>query len=475
VAACAARAGTLFATPFMRLHERSRRHTLLAASGLIVVGAIGVCMPPNSPVWLSVLRIPSSAAAPFLSRFLASKDAVSGNWIRAKYPEWMREWDKLPAVASNGPSPVSEKPIVILLTVDSLRADVVMSVAHDQKFPNLSELRDQSLCFTEARAPGPATLASLAGLFIGKYHSQIYWSGKAVLPVEDGSPRWTSLLTKKGVQTVNVVTIGHLQESRGLTTGFAIQHKIRAKGWAGGDEAMDFLLKELEVVGDRPAFLYAHFMDVHSPHNRVTKRGSTYSRYLAEITLVDEQVGRLRRFIKERGLAKRTLLILSADHGEAFNEHGSGFHGNTVYDELLRVPLIFNAPKLAPRRIDVPVTLIDLGPTILDVFGVPAPGHIMGQTLLPLAAGREFVPKRPIAAEASRRLQALVFPDGVKAHRDLMHHTVAVYDLKNDPQELKDLNGSPDFPHARYTAGLAEFFDMHELKRPGYEIPWRKF
>jgi arylsulfatase A-like enzyme len=474
VAACAAGAGSLFARRSSWLQRRPTRHMLLAAAALLTLGAVGIAVPPNSPVWRSVLRVPSSAAAPFLSRIFASKDAVSGRWIRSKHPEWMRDWSKLPAVAAKGPSPIPGKPIVILITIDSLRADVVMSGENDHKYTELSQLRDASLCFTDARAAGPATISSLAAMFIGKYYSQIYWSGKGVLPDEDGSVRWTSLLTDKGIHTVNVSTLRALRKDRGITTGFAIERKT-PKDYAHADRVMNLLLTEIEQVGDRPAFLYAHFMDIHAPYNRVTKRGSNYSRYLAEVTVLDEQVGRLRQFLKDHGLAERTLLILSADHGEAFKEHGAGFHGNTMYDEVLRVPLIFNAAKLAPGRISVPVTLIDLGPTILDVFGLPAPGHIMGQTLLPLFARGDFVAKRPIASEASRRLQALIFPDGIKVHRDLLHHTVAVYDLKKDPGELNDLNGSPDFPYARYNAGIAEFFDTHELKRPGYEVPWRKF
>jgi hypothetical protein len=311
-------------------------------------------------------------------------------------------------------------------------------------------------------------------VFLGKYYSQIYWSEDTRLPLEDTTERWAARLTKHGVHTMNISALRLLRADQGIVSGFAVE-RITGRSWGAGSVVMNHLFSELEALGDRSAFAYAHLMDIHAPYNAVTKRGSQFSRYLAEVTLVDKQLGRLREFLTEKGLTDRTLLILSADHGEAFHEHGAGHHGNTTYDEVLRVPLCFHATKLPPSQIDVPVTLIDLGPTILDVFGLPSPGHIMGQTLLPLLAGKSFVPRRPIAAEAGRRLQSLVFPDGIKVHRDPIHNTLAVYDLKADPGELNDLNGAPNAPYSRYTAGTAAFFEAIELKRPGYEVPWRKW
>jgi len=196
---------------------------------------------------------------------------------------------------------------------------------------------------------------------------------------------------------------------------------------------------------------------------------------LAELALIDQQIARLRRRLEKPDFSRRTLLIVSADHGEAFGEHGMNYHARSVYDELLRVPLLMALPGLAARDIRTEVSLMDLGPTVLDLFGIATPGDLMGQSLVPLLMNRPFVPRRPIVADSGRRIQALVFPDGVKAIRDLYRNTVEVYDLKRDPGELTDLSGDPRFPSRRYSEGLATFFDRYTLRRPGWEPPWRKF
>jgi arylsulfatase A-like enzyme len=265
-----------------------------------------------------------------------------------------------------------------------------------------------------------------------------------------------------------------LAASTGVGVGFDVESKTR-RDYGPAAEVMDLLLEQLATTGGSPAFLYAHFVDSHAPYTLGGRRGSQFERYLAELALVDHEVGRLCQYLRENQLEQRTLLVVSADHGEAFGEHGMKHHAQSVYDELLRVPLLFRAKTLTPRRIDTPVTLVDIGPTLLDLFGIPTPADLMGQSLVPLLAGGRFEARRPIVADSGRRIQALVFPDGVKAIRDLHRNTQEVYDLKRDPGELRDLSGDPDFPASRYSAGLAAFFALHTLKRPGWEPPWRKF
>src|SRR5690606_28869099 len=137
--------------------------------------------------------------------------------------------------------------------------------------------------------------------------------------------------------------------------------------------------------------------------------------------------------------------IVSSDHGEAFGEHDTWEHTKTLYDEMIRVPLLVRGPGVVPRVIDEPVTLLDLGPTVLDVFRTPIPAAWAGQSLVPLlagATGREAELERPILAEGRRR-RAIVMPDGMKVIVDLRRKLVEAYDLAADPGELDDVWDDP--------------------------------
>jgi arylsulfatase A-like enzyme len=145
-----------------------------------------------------------------------------------------------------------------------------------------------------------------------------------------------------------------------------------------------------------------------------------------------------------------------------------------VYDEMLRVPLLFQHPVLNSAAVAEPVTLIDLSPTLLDLFGVPTPGDFMGQSLAPALRGDALAFTRPVAVDSGRRKQALFFDDGTKVIRDLMQDTVEVYDLEQDPEELRDLTDSARDVEPHILA-MERFFEVHTLKVPGWKPPWRSF
>ena len=201
------------------------------------------------------------------------------------------------------------------------------------------------------------------------------------------------------------------------------------------------------------------------------RRGDT-RHDLAEIGVVDQQIQRLKKDLADMGLAPRTTLIVTADHGEAFGEHGTQFHATTLYDELLRVPLIISSPGVRPRQVSEPVSLVDLGPTVLDLMGVPTPGHFMGQSLVPFLRGESPVLTRPIVAEG-RLKRAMVFPDGKKAIVDDRHGTIEVYDLRSDPKEERNLFDENRDAEA-HEAVLRAFLEGHTIKRSGYRVPYRR-
>jgi arylsulfatase A-like enzyme len=171
------------------------------------------------------------------------------------------------------------------------------------------------------------------------------------------------------------------------------------------------------------------------------------------------------------GFAERTLLFVLSDHGEAFGDHDAQFHGNSVYEELLKVPLAAVGSGVAARSIEVPVSLIDFGPTILDWFGVPTPAAFMGESLVPLLRGESRSFSRPIVAETGLK-QAMVFDDGYEVIRDLRRKTLELYDLKSDPGELSNLSDPIDPEHDEHVLLLRGFFQVHTYRENGYRVPY---
>jgi arylsulfatase A-like enzyme len=171
-------------------------------------------------------------------------------------------------------------------------------------------------------------------------------------------------------------------------------------------------------------------------------------RYDGEVTFTDKYVGKLLDFIAARPWGARTAIVVSADHGEAFGEHGQYSHGFELWENLVRVPLFFVVPGAAPRRIDAPTSAIDLAPTILDLFGLPPEPSFEGESLVPELYGapppdRDVVLDLPVTSDSDRR-RAIVH-----GHRKLIafgdDKMFELFDLDADPTEEHPILRSDDY------------------------------
>lgn len=452
---------------------------LRAAQLLGVLGCIATLVwPPRASVRRELVRSSGSVVAPMLARFLPA--ARASYPVPPKLSAWFRDRRTEPPVPPSRPSLLPDDPIVIFMTVDALRADVVARGKHARELPNLEALRRRSIEFSVARTPSPSTITSISSMFTGKYYTGIHWSTidagpfkAAIMPHRDDSPRVAALLGAAGVKTVHAISLWGLAAAQGVGVGFG-EELSTAKDYGLAAQLMDLILERLKKSADGPLFLYGHFVDPHAPYNLGGTHGTEYQRYLREVALVDKEIGRLSRFLAASGLQGRAVLVVSADHGEAFGEHGARFHATTLYDEMLRIPLLVHLPGQAHRIVDEPVSLIDLGPTLLDLFGVPTPGHFLGQSLAPLLRGEDGHLTRPIGVDAGRRMQTLYLAD-CKPIVDLKKHTQEVYDLSVDPGEKKNLVDVDPERSARCLGALQAFFAAHAFRRDGYEVPWRPF
>jgi arylsulfatase A-like enzyme len=284
-------------------------------------------------------------------------------------------------------------------------------------------------------------MTTMASVFAGRYYTQLHWSRDKAKPLLEPTPRFPELVAEKGVRTLLVAgTLGRIYGRSGVARGFSTEITVPAKRQPA-TVTVDAIIKELDAAPDGPQLIYAHFIEPHAPYDLAGKNGTKFQRYLREIGLVDRQLARLRAYLEEKGLAERTYLLVSADHGEGFGEHGTFNHAATAYEELVRVPLFLYLPGREGRLLDTPVTLMDVGPTVLDLFGLPTPGFWMGQSLLPLAAGTATKLERPVAVDTGGHVQAYCFDEGLKVIFARTKHTTEAYDLKRDPGELVNLAG----------------------------------
>ncbi len=192
---------------------------------------------------------------------------------------------------------------------------------------------------------------------------------------------------------------------------------------------------------------------------------------------MDRQFGQIRAALVKTGLDAKAVIIFGADHGEGWGEHGTVFHGQNLYDEQVRVPLFIRVPGVAPRVVDTRISLIDLGPTNLDLMGAPTPAQFMGESLVPFLRGQAPTLTRPIIAEG-RMKQSMILEDGFKVIRDQRSGSLEIYDLNRDPGELDNLyddlgDDLGDDGQARMAA-LRAFFDTHKIRKKGYKIPYRR-
>jgi arylsulfatase A-like enzyme len=312
-----------------------------------------------------------------------------------------------PRIAAAGDA----RPNLLLVVVDGLRADRV-SPSASSPLPEIARLAREGVFFTEARSAAPWTRASIATLFTGVLPSQHGVETEApddALP--DALPTLAQQLRAAGYETAAFSANLHLDPAFGLTRGFGESRAFHEDG----SEVVARALRWIETAR-APWFAFVFIMDTHHPWRHRAQHdlssgidaplrsaaelgaaATRRARGVAEptpdevrklVALYDEnaryadaQLGVLRSRLAQRGELERTLLVVTADHGEAFGEHGDFFHGYDLYDELVRVPLVVRGPGIpAAQRRDA-VSLADLGHSLLRWLAVPGAQGLPGRDL----------------------------------------------------------------------------------------------
>jgi hypothetical protein len=418
------------------------RARIAAVALLGAAAAASLLIRPSNVVRVEMARINGSIIAPLVARLRSAEGAGSVD-VPAKLEPWFKSRADAPPVPP-GPRLLPEDPVVVLVTIDSVRAELLEDPRYRERFPRLSALLEVSTQFTRARAPGPFTRVSIGSMFSGKYSSQLRWvqhrASRGWHLDTDASIRFPDVLKRAKIPSMNIVSYDLLVNKERIARGFSEEKLVRTtKGQRFSLSAalVDVAIDRLESHEGGPLFLYMHLMDPHYPYDAAGAEGPAFERYLGEVALCDTSVGRLVDALQDRGLWPRTALIVGADHGEAFGQHDTPYHGLTLYEELLRVPFFIRVPGDVKRVVDAPVSLIDVGSTVLDLFQQETPGVFMGQSLVPFLRGESPELLRPMVAE-SKTAHALVIGSR-KVILDDEHGTTEIYDLSQDPAETRNL------------------------------------
>jgi arylsulfatase A-like enzyme len=354
---------------------------------------------------------------------------------------------------------------VVVLSIDSLRADMPWAGYPRPIAPRLTELEKRAVSYTHAYAISSYTSMSLGGFLGGRLPSELKRSGFFFGKYPADDLFFPEVLQANGIRTIAAHAHGYFKDA-GFEQGFdkfeivpgiIFKNETDPNVTSPQHEAIaERLLGDPELESKR-FFAWFHFLDPHDQYIAHDKDGippygpKLRDKYDAEVTFTDRYLGKLLDFMDARPWGKRTVVIVTADHGEAFGEHGQFSHGFELWENLVRVPLFVVLPGVPPKHIDVPRSTIDLAPTILELLGVPATAPAAGGATLDLEGTSlvaEMTGKEP-PAERDVVLDLPMTSDNDK-RRGIVHgnlklvaygkeEALRLYDVAADPEEKHPL------------------------------------
>jgi len=357
--------------------------------------------------------------------------------------------------------PAGDRPNVVVIVIDTLRADHLPFLGYSRDTaPFLTELASEGAVFEDVRSTSSWTAPSTASLFTSLH------------PVQHGV--LAGLLAARKMQevdptvTVNripaeIETLPEVFRAAGYRT-FGVSDNLNVSATLGFDAGFDDFVtldyqgaetlgaevtrRKAAIEAAGPYFLYVHYMDPHVPYHgrkpwyerQDTPDATLLARYDSEIRYADESI---RKLFDLFGWKDHAIVLVTSDHGEEFYEHGGTEHGKTLYEEVVRVPLLVHGPGIAPRRIAARASLLDVLPTLRELAGLPASTVDAGVSLAPALRGNAVPEERDLFLHVRRQVyrggktkNALV--RGAWKYVWTVEETEELYDLATDPGEKTD-------------------------------------
>ena len=345
---------------------------------------------------------------------------------------------------------------LLVISIDTCRADHLACYGYNRNTsPHLDQLAKEGVLFENATAASSWTVPSHMSMFTGLYPS-VHGVQTFTIPLGEGVRTLALCLAERGYVTAAFVTGPVLNHYFGFDRGFelyddftvneAFENVNAMMRMTAGNSVLDRVVTNpvitklatmwLKAHANSPKnfFLFLHYWDCHydyippAPYDKIFDadyKGKEDGRdivqrepkilkqipdrdlahlvalYDGEIAYTDEHVGKILQLLQDLGLSEKTLVIVLADHGEAFLEHGKLRHGNSLFEEVLHVPLIMRLPGVIPagKRVAGNVSQVDLMPTALGLLKVASPTQVQGIDLSPAILSDQPVPERPICSE----------------------------------------------------------------------------
>jgi len=337
-----------------------------------------------------------------------------------------------------------------------MRADMPWQGYERKIAPTLTKLAGESVVYTNAYTVSSYTAKSVGALLSGRYPSSLYRSGSFFAHYSNANLWFTELLQDKGIRTMAGHGHKYFDRGKNLSQGFDVWRLVPGIKWNNTTDesvtsekmtklAIDMLADEKNTKGQ--FFMWLHYMDPHDQyvqHEGTPKWGrNNRARYDSEMHHTDRHLANLFDYCSKQPWWDQTAIIVSADHGEAFGEHGMYKHAFALWEVLTHVPLFFKVPGAKPRRIALRRSQIDLAPTIVDLMGLKPDEGFVGKSLKPELFGAEPESHEPIVldlpADGNNPPTRAVIKGDYKLIYDEAARRYRLYNLKEDKAEVKDL------------------------------------
>jgi arylsulfatase A-like enzyme/Tfp pilus assembly protein PilF len=358
------------------------------------------------------------------------------------------------------PRQAGPRPSILLVTLDTTRADAIGPDARGVETPAFDALAARGRRFTQAYATVPETLPSHASIMTGLYpaghgvhENARFLDGRHAVLAER--------LRAAGYRTAAVVSSFVLSRRFGLARGFDTYDDEQPReaserpAAATTDRAIAFLARG----GQQPLFLWVHYFDPHAPYAPAEPFRSRYAEkpYLGEIAAMDEQVGRLVKAFESSAPAPAAIAI-AGDHGEGLGDHGEQQHGNLLYQSTMHVPLVLIGPGIEAGTAATPVSTRRIFHTVLDWAGID-PASSLRRDEKEVVLGEAMKP----FLEYGWRPQTMAVAERFKG---IVAGTLEAYDLAVDPGESRNLGSGANLP-----AGMRKVLDDYPVPAPSAARP----
>ncbi len=354
---------------------------------------------------------------------------------------------------------------VVWIIVDALRADHVSGLGYERRTtPYLDQFAEEALVFTAAYSQSSATMLSIPSMLSGRSPLTVDWEPElGKLSLSPSVPTLGERLRERGYRSAFIVSVFIKERLPGLLRGFdeIVDASARLPKTRGGrrasassaDSGLAFIHRLFAdpLSPPPPYFLTVYFEDPHRPYSLrapdFEELKGPYAHYDQEIAATDRHIGFMLESLRLSPRWDQTVVIITADHGEEFLEHGGRYHARTCFEESVHVPLLVRIPGVSARRVDMPVALVDVLPTLVELIGLGREVPLDGQSLLIPAFEPARVPSpRSIycAILSQKASQGHFLREAVRSGQHLLvknaiEGSYELYDRAVDPQEKAPL------------------------------------